>query len=193
MKPWLPVWSLVLLWSLELGAWSFARRLIESTSPVINPRDRLSRFIHSFPRKIQRRPIMHPHQRIPHLASAVSLRQHVSQCVKIPERLRHLLALDHQVRAMEPAAHKLFPRASFRLRDLCFVMRENIVHPAAMNIELIAEQLRRHRAALDMPARPAVAPRTTPFYRAVCFIPRFPEREIADVFLVVLVALHPAG
>src|SRR5438270_12325068 len=191
MKPWLPIW--MLLWSLELGVWSFARRLIKSPSPLIHSRDRLPPFLHPVPRKIQRCPVMHPHQRITHLASAVSLRDHVPQRVKIPERLRHLLSLNHQVRAVHPIPDEFFPRASFRLRDLCFVVRENIIHAAAMNIELIAEQLRRHRAALDVPARPPVPPRAFPFHRAIRFIPRFPKREIADVLLVVLIALHPAS
>ena len=39
---------------------------------------------------------------------------------------------------MQPVAHELFPAAAFRLRDLRFVMRENVVHPAAMNVELLA-------------------------------------------------------
>jgi hypothetical protein len=40
---------------------------------------------------------------------------------------------------------------------------------------------------------PAAAPRTFPPDVAILFVPRFPEREIAHVFLVVLVALHPPG
>src|SRR5437763_16596538 len=44
-----------------------------------------------------------------------------------------------------------------------------------------------------MPARSARSPRAFPFHRPVRFIPSFPEREIADVLLLVLVALYPAG
>ena len=44
-----------------------------------------------------------------------------------------------------------------------------------------------------MPARPAAAPRTFPTDVAILFIPRLPQSEIANVFLVVLVVLHPAG
>ena len=62
-----------------------------------------------------------------------------------------------------------------------------------MNVELLTEECRRHRAALDVPARPAPPPRTLPTDLAIFFVPRFPEREIADVFLVVFVAFHPAG
>ena len=44
-----------------------------------------------------------------------------------------------------------------------------------------------------MPARPAAAPRTFPADIAILFIPRLPQREIADVFFVVLVVLYPPG
>jgi hypothetical protein len=136
---------------------------------------------------------VHPHQRVPHFAPAVSLLQHIAQRIKIPERLRHLLPLHHEVRAMQPVADELLPRASFRLCDLRFVMRKNVVHPAAVNIELLTEKLRRHRAALDVPSRPPWSPRTLPFYRPIFFIPRLPEREIADVLLLILIIFHPAG
>ena len=62
-----------------------------------------------------------------------------------------------------------------------------------MDIDLIAEQRRCHRAAFDVPARPAAPPRTFPTYIAIFFVPGFPKREIADVFLVVLIMLNTPG
>src|ERR1043166_4784128 len=97
------------------------------------------------------------------------------------------------MRAVQPIAHELFPGHAFALRDLRFVVRKNVVHAAAMNVDLIAEQRGRHRAALDVPARPARAPWTFPANFAVLFIPRFPEREIADVLLVVLIVPDASG
>src|SRR5450432_2931526 len=94
--------------------------------------------------------------------------------------------------AMQPVADELLPAAAFRLRDLRLVMRKDVVHPAAMNVELFAEQSGRHRAALDVPARAPTPPRALPPNGAILFVPRLPKREIADVLLVVLVALHPA-
>src|SRR5437773_7939240 len=44
-----------------------------------------------------------------------------------------------------------------------------------------------------MPARPAATPWAFPTDVAILFIPRLPQSEITDVFLVVLVVLHPAG
>ena len=72
-------------------------------------------------------------------------------------------------------------------------MREDIIDAAAVNIELFAEDLGRHCAALDMPARPPASPWAFPANRAVCFVPRFPKREITDMFFVVLVVLDTAG
>ncbi len=72
-------------------------------------------------------------------------------------------------------------------------MRENIVDAAAVDVDLIAEQRGCHRAALDVPSGTAATPRTFPADIAVFFIPCFPKREVADVFLVVFVVLYPAG
>ena len=38
---------------------------------------------------------------------------------------------------MQPIADKLFSAAAFRLRDFGFMMRKDVVLPAAMNIELV--------------------------------------------------------
>src|ERR1700731_3142420 len=97
------------------------------------------------------------------------------------------------MRAMEPHPHEFFAGHAFALRDLRFVMRENVVHATAVDIDLIAEQGSRHRAALDVPARTSRPPWRIPFHIAVFFVPCFPEREIADVFLVVLVMFDAAA
>src|SRR5471032_1160334 len=97
------------------------------------------------------------------------------------------------MRAMQPVADKLLSGHTFRLGNLRFVMRENVIHAAAMNIELLAKNLRGHRAALDVPAGTTAAPRTFPANRAVRLVPRFPKRKVADVFLVVIVGFHPSG
>ena len=40
---------------------------------------------------------------------------------------------------MQPIANKFFPGAAFALRNLRLVMGKNIINPAAVNIDLIAE------------------------------------------------------
>jgi len=72
-------------------------------------------------------------------------------------------------------------------------MRENVVHAAAVNVDLIAEQRGGHRAALDVPPGTAAAPWTLPADIAILFIPCFPECEVANVFLVIFVVFHAAG
>src|SRR6266513_5831510 len=97
------------------------------------------------------------------------------------------------MRAVQPVTDEFLSGHAFALRDLRFVMRENIIDAASMNIDLVAEQRRRHRAAFDVPAGPAWSPWRIPLHIAVFFIPRFPECEIPDVFLVVFVVLHASG
>ena len=94
---------------------------------------------------------------------------------------------------MQPVAHKLFPGHAFRLRNFRFVMREDVIYSAAMDIDLIAQDRCGHRATLDVPPGTTRPPRRIPFHVAVFFVPRFPKREIADMLLVVFVILHAAG
>ena len=56
---------------------------------------------------------------------------------------------------VNPVANKLFSGRAFALRDLIFVMRENEIDAAGVNVECLAEILHRHRRAFDMPARTA--------------------------------------
>ena len=156
--------------------------------PFVNAGQRLPRFFHSVESKIQLHAIVDTHQGVTHFAPAVSFGNDVTQGVKIAERFRHFLIVDQQVCAMHPVAHKFFPGHAFALRNLCFMMRKNVIDAAAVNVELIAEQCRGHGATFDMPPRPSPPPGRIPANIAVLFIPRFPKREVADVFFLVLVA-----
>src|SRR5215471_17588037 len=97
------------------------------------------------------------------------------------------------MRAVQPIAHEFLSRDAFALRDLRFVMWEDVVDPAAVDIDLVSQQLGGHCAALDVPARTTRAPRGIPFYIAVLFVPRFPQCKIPYVFLIVFIVLHAAG
>src|SRR5262249_20900791 len=94
------------------------------------------------------------------------------------------------MRAMQPVADEFLSRHAFTLGDFRFMVRKNVIDSAAMNIDLVAEQCCRHRAALDVPAGPAWSPWRIPLHIAVFFVPCLPEREIPDVFLVVFVVFH---
>src|ERR1043165_9267801 len=97
------------------------------------------------------------------------------------------------MRAVQPVPDEFLCCYSLALGDLGFVMREDVVDATAMDIDLLTEQCSRHRAAFDVPSRPARAPRGIPFYIAIVFVPRLPQREVADVFLVIFIVLHAAG
>ena len=78
-------------------------------------------------------------------------------------RLAHFALTVIQVLNMEPVAAPRMPDGRFTLRNFVCVMRENIVHTAAMQVEILAEMLHADCRALDMPAGIADAPRAVPF------------------------------
>src|ERR1035437_10435815 len=72
---------------------------------------------------------------------------------EIARDLRHLLAFHQQEARMHPEMHERLPGQRLRLRDLVFVMREDEVFAAGMNVEALAEVFHRHLRTLDVPAR----------------------------------------
>ena len=76
---------------------------------------------------------------------------------------------------VQPVPRELVARA-FGLRDLVLVVREHEVVAAAVDVEAVAEDLERHRRALDVPAGPARAPRRRP--RRLAGLRRLPQREV---------------
>ena len=79
---------------------------------------------------------------------------------------------------------KFFTIACFRLSNLIFVMRENQIFPAGMDIDLLAQIFSGHLRTLNVPARAALAPWCVPVRLSVLF--RFPEYEIQRIFLFIL-------
>src|SRR6478752_4293808 len=69
--------------------------------------------------------------------------------------------------------------AAFALRDLVFVVRENEIEAAAVDVECLTQQFLAHCRAFDVPPRSAVAPRALPGWlaRLGCF----PQREVGYV------------
>src|SRR5438105_12391480 len=71
------------------------------------------------------------------------------------------------------------------LGDLVGVMDGDMVFAAAMNVEIIAEILLRHRRALDMPAGKAHAPGARPLHLApLASRGKFPQRKIGRMSLL---------
>ena len=98
----------------------------------------------------------------------------------VAERLGHLLADELQHPVVHPEARELAAGAA-RLRDLVLVVRKDQVEPSAVNLEDRAEELLRHRRALDVPPGAASAPRRLPPC-VFALLVRLPKGEVAGVF-----------
>ena len=89
---------------------------------------------------------------------------------------------------MQPEARERFAGERFRLRDFVFVMREDQIDAAGVDIQRLAQVLDGHHGALDVPAGAAGADGGVP--ERLAFLGGFPEGEIARVGLFVLVHVH---
>ncbi len=106
--------------------------------------------------------------------------QHLRDRDDVAQRLRHLLAGQGHPGVVQPVPREAVARG-VRLRPFVLVVREDQVHPAAVDVELRAEVGRGHRRALQVPAGPPVAPRRRPGR-----LPRLaalPQGEVAGVAL----------
>ena len=79
-------------------------------------------------------------------------------------RLTHLLAGDGDHVVVHPVMDSLMPECRATLRYLCFVVREDEVESASVDIELLTEVLGTHRRALHMPSGEAFGPRRRPMH-----------------------------
>ena len=122
-----------------------------------------------------------------------SLVEQVAEGVEVAQRLGHLHVVDQQVAAVQPVVHEGLAGGGLGLRDLVFVVREDVVLAARVDVEVRAQVLHRHGGTLDVPAGTALAqfgiPVDVPVFRA----PGLPEREVAHVVLRVLVLVHAAA
>ena len=95
---------------------------------------------------------------------AVALEQQVAEGVEVALGLRHLLAFDEQEADVHPVADEGLAAGGFGLGDLVLVVREHEVFAAGVEVDVVAEELRGHGGALDVPAgaarRRARSPRT---------------------------------
>ena len=109
----------------------------------------------------------------------------------IAERLAHLLAVEPDQPAMHPEAHeRMHARHGLALRDLGGMVREDQVAPAAVDVELRAEVMDRHRCTLDVPARASHAPWARP--ARLARRAGHPQHEVKWVFFVRVVGIVAA-
>ena len=83
---------------------------------------------------------------------------------------------------MRPNIHDLFAGVALALRNLAFVVREDVVHAARVNVDSRTKILDGHRRTFDMPAGKAFAPLAGPF-QVPARLSRFPQRKVAWVAL----------
>ena len=80
---------------------------------------------------------------------------------------------------MGPVVDHRLGVAAFALGDFVFVVGEQKIEPAAVDVECLAQELAAHRRAFDVPARAALAPGAVP--RRLLRLGRLPEGEVRDV------------
>ncbi len=117
-------------------------------------------------------------QGVAHLHCGDAFFLEVGKRIHVAERFRHLPAIDEQVGDVEPVGGEVAAAGTLALGDLILVMGENEVHATGMQVEGIAEVFPDHRRALQMPARPALAPWRFPEIIPVVLPPRFPQHEV---------------
>ena len=105
----------------------------------------------------------------------------VGQPGRAARRLGHLLGTELQELTVQPVPHPRQAVAEERLalRDLVHVVQLAVVHPAGVQVEMLAEQRHAHHRALQVPARRAPAPRRVPAqHPALAGLLRAPQREV---------------
>ena len=138
--------------------------------------------------EVERLAVGHRSQQVADGFRLVAARQQVAQGVVVAQRLGHLLALHHEELGVQPEAREGFAGERFRLRNLVFVVREDQIDAAGVNIQRLAQVLDGHHGALDVPAGAAGADGGLP--ERLAFLGRLPQREIAGVGLFVFVHVH---
>ena len=114
---------------------------------------------------------------------AVVLGEQIAHQTEVAQRLGHLLAVDIDVAVVQPVAHVVGAVGAAALGDLVFVVGEDQVLSAAMDVDHVTQMLMDHGGTFDVPARAATAPGGVPARLLVAG--RLPEDEVAGVALVV--------
>ncbi len=94
---------------------------------------------------------------------------------RVAQRLGHLLTRERHPAVVQPVAGEAVARGA-GLRTLVLVVREHQVQTAAVDVERLPEVGSRHRRALQVPPRPATAPRRRP--GRLTGLGRLPQGEV---------------
>ena len=113
----------------------------------------------------------------------VELLHDVAHGEEVARGLGHLFVVHVDVAVVHPVLGKRIARRALGLGDLVFVVREDEVHAAAVDVERLAEVLHAHGRAFDVPPGAAHAPRTLP--RRLAALLRLPEGKVHGMALYV--------
>ena len=103
---------------------------------------------------------------------------------EIAQRLGHFLVVNIDIAVVHPVMRECLACSSFTLCNFILVMRENQVLTAAVQIERIAQIVRRHCRAFNMPARATLAPWRFPvWFTRLC---SFPNSKVQRIFFLVI-------
>ena len=165
---------------------------VETGKAIHQPAERFVGLLQRVPREAQLLAVVARQQQVSQRRRPEALIDDVFDVVDVAERLGHLLVVDDQVLDVHPEPRERRARGAFALGDLVFVVRENEVDPAGMQIDgRLAEQPQRHRRAFQVPAR---APGTQPVIpRRLAGLGRLPQHEVARVVFGVVVAVDASA
>ena len=104
---------------------------------------------------------------------------------EVSQALAHLLAVDRDHVVVHPVAHHITTLTGDSLGNLAFVVGEDEVHAAAVDVELRPKVLFAHGRTFAMPAWEAVAPRAGPAHD-VFGLRLFPEGKVNEIVLLAL-------
>jgi len=128
--------------------------ICQAFAPRIESTQRGAGGTESLEGEVERAPIVDGDQGIAHLAASPAFLKQIAQGEEVPGGLRHLGSLDHEVGAVHPVTDEgpLPVTGALALGDLGLVVGKDVVDAAAVDVDGLAEQACRHRAALDVPS-----------------------------------------
>ena len=100
---------------------------------------------------------------------------------QVAQGLAHLFARQLQHAVVHPIAGKGLAGQALALGDLVFVVGEDQVIAAAVDVDGLAQVMQTHGRAFDVPAGSAGSPRTFP--RRFAWLGRLPQRKVAHKLL----------
>ena len=109
--------------------------------------------------------------------------QDIFQYIEVAFGFTHLFTIHEEVASMKPVTDKRLTGNTFGLDDFRLMMGKNIIFTAGVDVQRIAEVFHAHRAAFDVPAGIAFAPRRWPVHQVI-FGGFEPQSKIPRMFLI---------